>query len=279
MDSDRSRFDIFVCAHSRDFPRLRALLPQLRPFGTLHVGSSYLEPGEIEEIRPLCDRLHEPRHDASGYDNFALFCVRDLNGLLRAPHFIKLDCDVVLADDWIAYVEEGLAEHPEAVLFGTHSGTNRVDYDISGPLVRRRLGRDLRVRSGLKVNGSFYVGRSDFFVAHHRTMQILHDFIWAFRDGSRFRPAHFDFGDAAERELGETDLVRLQGTCRNRQGTVKEDELRSLVAHAVGAGDRLFVRDAGERVVLPDKVLPPSRFKLATKWVKRHLGIPMYHAK
>jgi hypothetical protein len=278
MDSDRSRFDIFICAHSADFPKLLALLPQLRPFGRVHVGSSYLERGEIEEVRPLCDFVHEPRHDELGYDNFALFCVRDMNRLARAPHFIKLDCDVVLARNWIEYVEDGLAEHPDAVLFGTHSGTNKVDYDISGPLVRRRLGRNLRVRSGLKVNGSFYVARTDFFSEHDRTMQIVHDFIWAFRDGKRFRPSHLDFDDA-EREIGVRDLVRLQGTCRNRQGIVKEDELRSLVVHVVGAAGRLFVLDAGERVVLPDKILPPSRFKLATKWVKRHLGLPMYHTK
>jgi hypothetical protein len=278
MDSERSRFDIFICAHAGDFPKLLGLLPRLRPFGSVHVGSSYLTPAQVEEVRPLCDVVHEPRHDPNGYDNFALFCVRDLNGLARAPWFIKLDCDIALADDWIDYVDEGLAEHPEAVLFGTHSGTNRVDFDISGPLVRRRLGRDLVVRSALKVNGSFYVARRDFFAAHDRTMQILHDFIWAFRNGRRVRPAHLPFDDA-EGGLGAGKLVRLQGTCRNRQGTVKEDELRSLVAHAVGAGKRLFVRDAGERIVLPDKVVPPSRLTLAAKWLKRRLGIPMYHTR
>lgn len=279
MSSHANRFDVFVCAHSGDFDKLLALLPRLRPVGTVHVASSYLSPQEIETIRPLCDFVHEPRYDESGYDNFALFCVRDLNRLARAPHFIKLDCDVLLADDWTRYVEEGLAASPDAVLFGTHSGTNKVDYDISGELVLRRLGRGVRVRSGLKVNGSFYVGQTAFFGEHHRTMQILHDFIWAFRDGRRSRPAHIAFDDDAEGASDGGPPVRLRGTCRNRQGTVKEDELRSLLVHAVGAADRMFVRDAGDRIKLPDKILPPSRLKLATKWLKRRLGIPMYHSR
>lgn len=274
MDPGRPRFDIFVCSHSADFERLRELLPRLRPYGRVHLASSFLTRAEIEAVEPLYDVLHEPYHSDDGYDNFALFCIRDLNRAARTPWFIKIDCDVALSRDWIGYVEEGLAEHPDAVLFGTHSGTNRVEYDISGPLIERRLGTNVRVREGLKVNGSFYVGRTDFFQAHDRTMQVLHDLLYAFRDGRRFRPSHLP-DDGIEGNLPATDLVRLRGTCRSREGIVKEDDLRSLTVHAVGAANLMFVRDGGARIVLPDKVVAPPRIKLASKWVRRRLGIPM----
>jgi hypothetical protein len=273
---ERHRFDIFVCGHSADFDRLYALLPKVRPFGRVHVGSSYLVSREIQAIRPLCDVIHEPCHHATGYENFNLFCVRDLNRLARAPYFIKIDCDVVLADDWIRYVQEGLAERPEAVLFGTHSGTNRIEYDICGPLADRRLGGRLRVRDGLKVNGSFYVARRDFFATHDWKMQILHDLVWAFRDGRRVRPPHIALEGRTEHETGEPRAVRLRGTCRNRQETVCEDEMRSLTVHAVGAAEQMFVCDAGGLIQLPDKARPPRQLKLAAKWVRRRLGLPMY---
>ena len=53
----------------------------------------------------------------------------------------------------------------------------------------------------------------------------------------------------------------------------------SLQHHPVLARLGVHGVDAGARIVLPDKLLPPSRFKLATKWMKRRLGLPMYHAK
>ena len=100
-------------------------------------------PGTADVIAPLVDHLHQPRHNDDPYSNFNLFNIRDLARLARAPHFIKLDTDMRLRPGWISYVDECLSDRPEAVLFGTHAGTNRVDYDVSGPLVRRRLGADV----------------------------------------------------------------------------------------------------------------------------------------
>lgn len=264
-------FDIVICSGGAHVSRLKRLLPRVAPFGTVHLASSYLHPADFEELRPWVDVLHEPRYDPDGYQNFRLFCIRDVNRIGEEPYFIKLDTDVEVADDWIDYVEESLATHPEAVLIGTHEGTNKIDYDISGSLVRRKLGGDLRVRDALKVNGSFYVGKASFFREHDPTMQTLHDLIYAFKDGRRVRPRHI--GPDPEELSSIQDAVNLRGVCSLRAGTVSEDNVRCLTAHLVGAGKRLHVLDPGNRVRVPDKSQAPRRWKLAKKWIRSRAGV------
>jgi len=266
-----ARFDIVICSGRAQVSKLRQLLPRVAPFGTVHLASSYLEPGQFEQLRPWVDVLHEPRHHPDGYQNFNLFCIRDLNWIGEAPYFIKLDTDVELAEDWIDYVEESLGAHPDAILIGTHAGSNKIDYDVSGPLVRRKLGGDLRVRNGLKVNGSFYVGQTSFFREHDDTMQTLHDFIYAFKDGHRIRPRHTG-SDPAE-GTGVEAAVNMRGVCALRAGTACEDNVRCLTAHHVGAGKRLRVIDPKGRVRVWDKVKSPRRWKLAKKWLRSRAGV------
>lgn len=269
----RHSYDIFVCSGAPQFEDLRALLPKLRPHGSLHVCSSFLTETQLEEVAPLADHIHQPRHSDDPYTNFNLFCIRDLARHASAPHFIKLDTDMRLRPGWISYVEECLSGRPDTVLFGTHAGTNRVDYDISGPLVRRQLGADVRVKKGLKVNGGFYVCNTSFFQKHDRTLQLLHDFVYAFEGGRRVRPSHLEDGDM-DGGLPPENLARLRGRCARREGTAIEDTIRSLAVHQLGEADRMFVRDAGGRMSLPDKIRPPSRLRQAHKWLLDRARIP-----
>lgn len=276
-----ARFDIVVCGGAAQFDGLRRLLPKVAPFGTVHLASSYLEPEQLAALRPYTDVLHEPRHDPNGYENFRLFCIRDLNWVGHSPYFIKIDTDVDLADGWFDYVERCIARRPRAVLFGTHRGSNKINYDISGPLVTERLGRDVRVHNQLKVNGSFYIGNAAFFRAHDATMQNLHDLVYAFKDGRRFRPSHI--GKDPEEEPEGTDLVQMQGVCALRAGKASEDNLRSLLVHVVGASGRISIRDPGECVLVPDKLAGPRGWKRARKrwkqWNRARQGISWRSSK
>ncbi len=266
--------DIFVSSGARHFERLRGLLPRLRPFGSLHLVSSFLGERQLAAIEADVDRVHRPRHSEDPYRNFVLFFIRDAHALATGRYLLKIDTDVELAPDWFGYLEESLRAHPEAVLLGTHAGTNQVDYDISGPLVRERLGADVRVR-GLKVNGSFCLVDLAFFRRHDETLQTLHDLIYAFRDGRRTSPSHRTdrSQDALERSI-PGDLVRMRGVCAKRPGTASYDNLLSLTAHVAGAGQRLFVRDAGGRIDLPDKRVPPSLLKRLVKRIRGRAGVP-----
>lgn len=274
----REKFDILICSGAQHFDALRRLLPLLRPHGTVHVVSTFLSRAQLAAIQDDIDMLWLPQLAPDPYENFKLFCIREINRTPKAPWFIKLDTDVRLQPDWIDWVEECLALRPDAVLFGPHAGSNRIDYDISGPLVRRKLGADVRVRNGLKVNGSFYVGRTEFFREHDATMQILHDLIYSFRDGRRVRPSHLG-DEEAELDLEPGELVRMRGVCALRQGKASEDNLRSLTAHVVGAGGRIFVRSSGGRIFLADKANEPSPFKRARKWLLGRAGVPWRSTK
>ena len=131
------RPDIFLSSGAAHFERLRALVPRVREHGRVHVASSFLTEAQIDAISPEVDFLHRPRHSANPYLNFVLFFIRDAHGLARGDTLLKIDTDVDLCPDWFDYVEESIAAHPDAVLLGTHAGTNRIDYDIRGPLVRQ----------------------------------------------------------------------------------------------------------------------------------------------
>jgi hypothetical protein len=274
--SGRGDLDIFVAAGARHHPRLRSLLPLLRPHGAVHVVSSFLDARQLRDLEPEVDFLHEPRLAPDPYRNFLLFFIREVNGLTRAARFLKIDTDVVLRPDWFDFVREGLEARPECVLFGSHAGSNRIDYRICGPLVRSRLGADVRVRDGLKVNGAFCVADAGFFREHDHTMQVLHDLIFAFEDGRRVRPGHLGTDDL---EVGGPDPVRLRGVCARRQGQASYDNLLSLTAHVLGAGDRIFVREASGRIRLPHKRTRPAPLKRAKKWMLSRAGVPWRSTK
>lgn len=246
MADYKRRFDVFVCGGSQHVGLLEPLLARLRPYGTVHLASCFLSDDDLARLRGLYDVLHTPRHSPEGYTNFELFVIRDINRLAAAPYFVKLDADVQLAPDWVEYVEESIAAHPDAVLFGPRRGNVDVNFQLSGALVRRLLGRDVRVKDAPKVIGGFYVGRTDFFKEHRRFMDIVHEFMWCFRDGVRRRPSVNPGYWPPDGQEGSDGPITMTGLSRNFQGN--EDTLRSLVVHAVGAGGRLRVIDSGGRV-------------------------------
>lgn len=211
----KDKYDIFICGGSRHFQQLKTLLPQLYPYGRLHLGSSILSDAEVMELSQHFDHLHTPGYDPDGYANFNLFCTREINRLARAPHFIKVDADVSLSEDWIEYVDRGACEYPGAVLFGPKEGVARINLALTGSFVRERLGQEICVNDGRKVVGGFYVGQTAFFQRHDQLMQRVHDLLYS---------------DA-------------------RQSS--EDTLRSLVVHAVGASDRLLIPDSRGKIVIP----------------------------
>jgi hypothetical protein len=245
----KRRYDIFICGGSEHFQMLRQLLPKLYDFGTVHLASATLTDSELDRLRPHIDALHKPRHDADGYLNFNLFCIRDINRLAKAPLFIKLDADAELQDGWIEYVERGIAAHSDAVLFGIKEGVGKINIHLSGPLPRRKLGRDVRVVDGRKVIGGFYVGNTAFFKRHDRFMQIAHELLYCFEDGRRSRPTPNPEEWAGEDELPAS--FDLKGDYRDLHRVGNEDTLRSLVVHAVGAADRMFILDGEGMISVP----------------------------
>jgi hypothetical protein len=240
----KQRFDIFICGGSQHVEALARLLPKLLPYGTVHLASSYLSEIDLFALHGLYDVLHTPRYSRDGYHNFELFSIRDINRIATAPHFIKLDADVEVEHEWIAYVEECIAARPDAVLFGPRRGNVDVTWEISGPLVRRMLQRDIHVSHGNKVIGGFYVGQTAFFKENLRLMNVVHEFVWCFENGVRRRPSpnpEYWPGRPPRRAR-----LTVSGGSPNFRGN--EDTMRSLVVHAAGAGDRLHVLDSGGRI-------------------------------
>jgi hypothetical protein len=247
---DKDKFDIFICGGSRHFEKLRALLPKLHPFGRVHLASITLAERELSELAPHFDVLHRPRHDPDGYLNFNLFCIRDINRLAAAPHFIKLDADVWAREDWVEYVEEGLRQHADAVLFGIKEGLAKVNVSLTGPLVRRKLGREIRVSDGRKVIGGFYVGQTAFFKRHDRLMRLAHELLYCFADGRRARPSACPEEWAAEGDP-PAGAFAVGGHFQDLHKIGNEDTLRSLVVHAAAAAEHMFVLDAAGRLDVP----------------------------
>jgi hypothetical protein len=250
MTDNDNGYDIFICGGSGHFGMLEELLPKLQPFGRVHLASTFLSDEEIERLKPCYDLLHQPRHHSDGYKNFELFCIRDINRIATRPHFIKLDADVRLREDWIDYVNRGIEDHRQAVLFGTHRGQSNVTFELSGPLVRRKCGREIQILEGLKVRGGFYVGKTEFFKQHDDLMQTLHEFLYCFRDGVRVKPSAKpdQWPEAEERKHGP---VRMRAGGNQSWESSSEDVLRSFVVHVAGAGDRLRVMDSGGAIWMP----------------------------
>jgi hypothetical protein len=259
MGEHQDQFDIFVCGGSQHVGMLKPLLARLRPFGKVHLGSCFLSNADLGELRGLFDVLLEPRHSPDGYRNFELFCIRDINRLASAPYFIKLDADVDLAPDWIDYVEDSVAAFPDAVLIGPRKGNIDITLELSGALVRRLLNQDIRVSNALKVTGGFYVGKTSFFKEQRRFMDLVHEFLWCFRDGRRWRPSpNPQYWPPEARANSEP--ITIIGRSERFQDPGNEDALRSLVVHAVGAGERLRVIDSRGRVLIhrPNTEIPWS---------------------
>lgn len=245
MKDYKQLFDVFISGGSQHMTMLMPLLKTLRPYGKVHLASSFLSNADVEQLHELYDVLRTPRYSSDGYHNFELFSIRDINRLATAPYFVKLDADIHLDPDWIEYVEECMAKYPDAVLFGPRKGNVDLSYQISGELVRQVLSRDIRVANAHKVTGGFYVGKTAFFKEHQRFMNVVHELMWCYKDGVRYRstlnPGYWPADEQASREP-----ITLVGRSSKFQGN--EDVLRSLVVHAVGAGDRLHIVDSGGRV-------------------------------
>jgi len=239
------RFDIFICGGSQHVAMLRPLLAKLQPFGRVHLASCFLSGDDLEQLHGLYDVLHEPRHSENGYHNFELFSIRDMHRLATAPYFVKLDADIELADDWIAYVDDCIAARSDAVLFGPRKGNSDVTLELSGGLVRDLLGHDVRVARGPKIIGGFYVGKTEFFRQHARFMEVAHELLWCFRDGERVRPSPYPQHWPA-RPARKT--MHAGGNVETFRTIGNEDTLRSLLVHAVGASDRLHVFDSRGKV-------------------------------
>lgn len=245
MSNYKKEFDVFVCGGSQHVSMLKALLRTLQPYGTIHLGSSFFSDEELQELQGLYDVLHTPQHSDDGYRNFELFSIRDINRLASAPHFIKLDADVLLMPDWIEYVQESLEANSDAVLFGPKRGNVDINFELSGAPVRRLLNQDVIVSNACKVLGGFYVGLTSFFKTHKTFMDLVHEFLWCYEDGIRYRPVLYPECWPTD-ALANEEPIRAAGQSTRFRGN--EDTLRSLVVHAVGAGDRLHVFDSKGRI-------------------------------
>lgn len=181
MKPSKPAFDLFVCGGGEHVALLERLLPRLLPYGRVHLGSSFLSFEDLSRLRGLYDDLHEPHYSADGYRNFELFSVRDIHRIATAPYLIKLDADIELADDWFRYVEESIAAHPEAVLFGPRRGVRTIDADLGG----------VTVAGATKVIGGFYVARTDFFKSHQMFIDLAEkQSVWQGEDTLRCLVVH-----------------------------------------------------------------------------------------
>jgi hypothetical protein len=248
--SYKEKYDIFICGGSEHFTELKALLPLLSPYGRLHLASITLTGFELSKLQGHYDVLHEPAYDTDGYKNFNLFCIRDINRAARAPYFIKIDADVLVREDWIDYVDNAVLQHHDLVLLGPGQGSTGVNLELCGSLVRKKLGSAICVRNGAKVKGHFYVGKTAFFKAGERFMQHVHELLYCFKDGIRCRaPTVPQEWPAADESV--PGAVGVGGDCeKDYHENPIEDALRSLVVHALGAGDLLRVVEDGGRISL-----------------------------
>lgn len=255
MKDYKQLFDVFICGGSQHVSMLKPLLRKLQPYGKVHLASSFLSEADLDQLAGLYDVLHTPQHSTDGYHNFELFSIRDINRLAAAPYFVKLDADVHLEPDWIEYVEEYIAAYPDSVLFGPRKGNNDITFQVSGELVRQLLERDIVVNNARKVTGGFYVGQTSFFKMHKRSMDILHELMWCYKNGVRYRPTINPDLWPPDGEASR-EPITLIGPSGKFQGN--EDLLRSLVVHAVGAGNRLHVFDSQGRVRIdrPNTMFP-----------------------
>ena len=76
-------------------------------------------------------------------------------------------------------------------------------------------------------------------------MDLVHEFMWCYKDGVRYRPS-LDPEYCPPNGQASREPITVIGGSANFPGN--EDTLRSLVVHAVGAGDRLHVLDSQGRV-------------------------------
>jgi len=267
----KDRYDIFITGCSRDFTRLQEILPELSPFGTLHLASSFLSEEELTVLTPLCDHVHRPIHHENGYRNFSRFCIRDIDRLATAPWVIKIDADTKLHDGWIRYVDDVTHKYPGAAIIGPGVDPEMIDVSIFGDQAAERLGGYLDIIGKPKVVGGFYISNSGFFKRNYRTMQSIHELAGG-RNKECVTVSGFNYRDSEDHTrnmaayfLGgsvlhvETDLVELAGRTSvhdirhdHKEGTMQfrkfkmaaplvvvfaeipTDQLYALVDHEIG---------------------------------------------
>lgn len=245
----RDRIDIFINGGSQHFDSLKKLLPKMKPYGRVHLASIFLTDEEIAELEPYCDFVHRPQHAPKwDYRTHILYCTRDINTLATGEWFIKTDADTALGDDWFGYVEDGVREHPDSVLFGVRRAPDKLDVSVTGELVRRRLGCEIEIAGAERMCGAFYVGNTAFFKEYDDMHQDIHDLIWCHNAaGKRIRPSHQpDRCLPGDESLG-LRIVGPKGFFRLGFGG-SEDTTRSILVHAAGAGDRMRFLSAGGRI-------------------------------
>ena len=245
----RDRIDIFINGGSQHFDSLKKLLPKMHPHGRVHLASIFLTDEEIAELEPHCDFVHRPQHAPKwDYRTHILYCTREINTLATGDWFVKTDADTKLKDNWFEYVENGVKDHPDSVLFGVRRAPDKLDVSITGELVRRRLGSDIEITNAERMCGAFYVGNTAFFKQHDDMHQDIHDLIWCHdATGKRTKPSHRpDRCLPGDEKLG-LKIVGPKGFFRLGFGG-SEDTTRSILVHAAGAGDRMRFLSAGGRI-------------------------------
>ncbi len=250
MGLTRDSIDIFINGGSQHLPRLKMLLPRMHPHGRVHLGSAFLTEAEIEELGPHCDFVHRPDH-APGWDYLThiLHCTRSLNTLATGEWFVKTDADTDLSDDWFDYVEEGVAKHPDAVMFGVRRDPHVFDVTVAGDLARARLGSDIRIEGGRRMCGAFYVCNTAFFKEHDDTHQDIHDILWCHnKGGGRTMPSpRIDRCMPSDSKLRLDEVRGPKGLFRWGLGG-SEDTARSIVVHFAGAEERMHFISGGGRI-------------------------------
>ncbi|MFT4588749.1 MAG: hypothetical protein ACI8QF_002855 [Limisphaerales bacterium] len=220
-------FDIFICGGDQHLAGLERLLPRLHPHGRVHLAAITLSESSLDRLRANYDVLHRPRFCENGYNNFARFCVEDINRLASARHFIKLDADICLESKWIDYARMAVMRRPDAALLGPFVGVSPLNLRIDGPEIHRRFGAAISAVGKLKIRGGFYIGRTEVFKSIAADMSVIHRTIRDFLDG---------VGNAM-----------VKGPLHSLPDHAPEDVIRSLALHVTGNGDRIVeARCAGE---------------------------------
>ncbi len=250
MGLSKDRIDIFINGGSQHFHRMKMLLPRMHPHGRVHLGSAFLTDMEIEELKPNFDFVHKPDH-APGWDYLThiLHCTRSLNTLASGDWFIKTDADTDLGEGWFNYVEECVARYPDAVMFGIRRDPHVFDITVTGTLVRKRLGSDIRIEGGRRMCGAFYVCNTAFFKEHNGTHQDIHDILWCHdENGKRTKPSPCpERCPPDESELGLDEVKGPNGLFRWGFGG-SEDTARSILTHFVGAESRVYFLSSRGRI-------------------------------
>ncbi len=232
----RSQLDIFVAGGSQHTTNLHVLLPQLHQIGRVQFSPICMTSFDICKLRPYVDVVVSSRYAGTCYQQFNLFCIRDINYLARAPFFLKIDADVILAEGWLAYLDSLIERCRSSILAGPTQGRIPINFSVDSTELSKILGRPIHIRGSPKVVGHFYVANTAFFKEHDRAMITIHDLLYCHRRGVRVRPK-------PDRSLLPKDPIEfaIRGRTRRLQLIGCEDTLRSAIAHLFGPPDAVTV--------------------------------------